>query len=163
MVSHKQITTYLSDHLAGAVSAIALMEHLEKVYGDTDVAHVIAGVRADVEADRQELQDVATALNVNESTPRKVAGWLAERMAQVKLHLDDPNDGPLYLLEALDGLAMGIDGKLALWRGMAAAAVDTPNLRGVDYERLSQCAQEQRRRIEPVRLDAARKVFDAAP
>lgn len=161
-MSHKHITTYLSDHLAGAVSAIALMEHLETVYADTDVARLIAGVRADVEADRERLETLAATLNVSESAPRKVAGWLGERMAVLKLRLDDSSNGPLYLLEALDGLAMGIDGKLALWRGLAAAAVDTPALRGPDYEHLAQRAEEQRQRIEPARLDAAKAVFDPA-
>lgn len=161
-MSHKHVTTYLSDHLAGAVGAIALMEHLEKVYANTDVARVIAGVRADVEADREKLKALATTLDVNVSTPRKVAGWMGEQMAQLKLHLDDSSDGTLYLLEALDGLAMGIDGKLALWHGLAAAAVNMPSLRGLDYEHLAQRAQDQRKRIEPARLDATRAVFDPA-
>lgn len=161
-MSKKHVTTYLSDHLAGAVSAIALMEHLETVYANTDVARLIAGVRADVEADRQKLQALATTLDVSESAPRKAAGWLGEQMAELKLRLDDSVNGPLYLLEALDGLAMGIDGKLALWHGLAAASADTPSLRGPDYDHLAQRAQEQRQRIEPARLDAARKVFDPA-
>ncbi|MGI8548627.1 MAG: hypothetical protein ACR2M1_15085 [Gemmatimonadaceae bacterium] len=161
-MSQKHVATYLSDHLAGATSAIALMEHIEGTYPDTDIARLIAGVRADVESDREKLQDLAQALGVVESTPREVAGWLGERLAQLKLHIDDSSNGPLYLLEALDGLAMGIDGKLALWHGLGAAAVQTPSLRGADYDHLAQRAQEQRQRIEPARLDASRAVFDPA-
>lgn len=161
-MSHKHITTYLSDHLAGAVSAVELMQHVETVYANTDTARLIAGVRTDVEADLQTLQSLAAKLNVTESSPRKAAAWVGARMAELKLHLDDSSNGPLYLLEALDGLAMGIDGKLALWHGLAAASADTPGLRGTDYAHLAQRAQEQRERIEPARLDATRKLFDPA-
>ncbi len=161
-MSHKHITTYLSDHLAGAVGAVELMQHLESVYADTDTARLIGEVRVDVEADVEQLQALAARLNVAESSSRKVAAWLGARMAELKLRVEDPSNGPLYLLEALEGLAMGIDGKLALWHGLRAAAADTPSLRGVDYDRLAQRAQEQRQRLEPARLDAAGALFDPA-
>lgn len=161
-MSQKHITTYLSDHLAGAVSAVELMQHVETVYANTDTARLIAGVRTDVEADLQTLQSLAAKLNVTESSPRKAAAWLGARMVELKLRLEDSSNGALYLLEALETLAMGIDGKLGLWHGLAAASVETPSLRGTDFEHLAQRAQEQRQRIEPARLDAARKVFDPA-
>lgn len=161
-MSDKHITTYLSDHLAGAAGAIELMQHVESVYANTDVARVIAGVRVDVEADVDKLKALAATLDVTESPSRELGAWVGARMAELKLYLDDSSNGPLYLLEAIETLAMGIDGKLALWRGLAAAADDVPSLRGPDYARLTQRAQDQRQRIEPARLDAVRAVFNPA-
>ncbi|HSF43371.1 MAG TPA: hypothetical protein VLT87_26460, partial [Thermoanaerobaculia bacterium] len=69
----------------------------------------------------------------------------------------------LHLLEALDALSLGIEGKKILWRALAAAAEDAPALQGVDYEGLTRRAEEQRRRVEALRLDAARRALIPEP
>jgi hypothetical protein len=93
---------------------------------------------------------------VPESRPRKIAGWLTEKITQLKLLLDDGRGGPLSLLEAIEAVALGIEGKRALWYALAAAAEVTPRLQGIDYDRLAQRARDQRCRIELARLEAAR-------
>jgi hypothetical protein len=158
-MADEQLATYLNDHLAGSVVAIELMEHLEKAYAGTAVARLVAGVRADVGADRAELEALMKRLGVSESRSRKATAWLTERAAERKLKLDDPSGGPLRLLEALEAVELGIDGKLALWRALAAAAEKVRELQGVDYDRLARRAEEQRDRLEPARLDAARAAF----
>jgi hypothetical protein len=65
------------------------------------------------------------------------------------------------LLEALEGLALGITGKQLLWRALQSASDTTPQLRGLDYARLEQRAREQRDRVEEKRLAAAREAFKA--
>ena len=158
-----RLATYLNDHLAGAVAALELLEHLEKQYAGTPVERFATGMRVDVEADRKELEALARRLGVGESGARKATAWLAERVARLKLRLDDPDGGPLRLLESVEVLALGIDGKRALWASLAAAAErGAPGLQGVDYARLAERADEQRRRAETVRLDAARAAL-AAP
>jgi hypothetical protein len=79
------------------------------------------------------------------------------------LRLDDPAGGALRLLEALDAVSTGIAGKRLLWRALAAAAEEVSELRGLDYERLEQRAEEQRRRLEPLRLEAAKAAFRSGP
>jgi hypothetical protein len=86
----------------------------------------------------------------------QAAAWLWEKMAEIKLRLDDPANGPLHLFEALEAVALGIEGKRALWRSLAAAAEDHSRLGGTDYGCLEQRADEQRRRVETVRLEAAK-------
>ena len=92
---------------------------------------------------------------VKESRSRQIGGWLAEKFGQIKLKLDDPN-GPLQLLESLEALALGIDGKLALWQALGAAAEVSPSLRVVSYEHLAKREIEQRQRLESLRLEAAK-------
>ncbi|HEU4641132.1 MAG TPA: hypothetical protein VFS44_01670 [Gemmatimonadaceae bacterium] len=151
-------TTYLNDHLAGAVAALELMEHLEKAYGEDDpsMARFFAELRADVEADRRTLESLMDRLHVDRSATRQTTAWLAERAVRLKLRLDDPSGGPLRLLEALETLGTGIHGKVALWCALAAAAERDPALRGTDYDALARRAEEQRARLEAVRLGAAR-------
>ena len=88
-----------------------------------------------------------------------MSAWLVGKVTELKLRLDDSARGPLRLLESLEVLGLGIHGKLALWRALDAAADSSPELEGFDYERLAQRAEEQRWRIEVVRLEAAKAAF----
>ena len=64
--------------------------------------------------------------------------------------------------KAREALAVGIAGKRALWQALSVAADGSPGLRGVDYDRLTERADEQRDRVEAMRLDAARSAFVGA-
>jgi hypothetical protein len=156
-MASEHIATYLNDHLAGSVVALELLEHMEKAHAGTNLASFLAGLRSDIEADRKQLEELMAQLQVSASAPRKATAWIAEKLTQLKLRLDDPTGGPLRLLEVADAVSVGIEGKRLLWRALSAAAVPAPPR--ADYERLTQRAEEQRARLETVRLDAARAAF----
>jgi hypothetical protein len=153
------LATYLNDHLAGSLAAIELLEHLESAYASTKLASFFGELRTEISADRQELQRLMARLDITESRPRKLSAWLTGKITEVKLRLDDSARGPLRLLESLEVLGLGIHGKLALWHALDAAADASPSLQGVDYERLAQRAEEQRWRVEVVRLETAKTAF----
>jgi hypothetical protein len=150
------VATYLNDHLAGAVAIVDLLAHVAAAHTGTDTGRFATELRADIVADQAELESLMARLQIAQSTPRKATGWIAEKVTQVKLWLDDPGGGPLRLLEAFDAVAVGIEGKRALWRALAAASAAAPRLRGPDYDRLATRAEDQQRRVETVRLAAAR-------
>jgi hypothetical protein len=150
------LATYLNDHLAGSAAALELLGYLEQAYTGTPQSSFFAALGAEVATDRDELKAIMNRLGVPESRPRKIAGWLTEKITQLKLLLDDGRGGPLSLLEAIEAVALGIEGKRALWYALAAAAEVTPRLQGIDYDRLAQRARDQRCRIELARLEAAR-------
>jgi hypothetical protein len=153
-MADEHLATYLNDHLAGSVLAVDLLERLEAA--DTDMTDSLAALRNDIEADRRELQALMSRLGIVENRSRKVSGWLAEKLTQLKLRVDDRAGGSLWLLESLEAVALGIDGKLALWRALSAAADVAPELQSADYQRLARRAEEQRQRIEVLRLEAAK-------
>ena len=150
------IATYLNDHLAGSVVAIELMENLEAIYEGQPTAEFIATLRAEVEADRQELEQLMSQLEISESRTRKASAWLTEKFTQLKLRLDDPTHGELRLFESLEALSLGIEGKRSLWLALSAAAEVSPQLKIADYPRLKKRAEEQRARVEKKRLELAR-------
>ncbi|MEA2560054.1 MAG: hypothetical protein QOH06_1558 [Acidobacteriota bacterium] len=158
-MAREHIATYLNDHLAGAAGAVELLEHLEKEHAGTEVGRLAAELRADVEADRQALKSLMQRLEVAQSRTRKAAAWLGEKVAELKLRLDDPAGGSLRLFESLEALSLGIEGKRSLWRALAAAADEAPHLRVADYEGLIRRAEEQRSRVETARLAAARRTL----
>jgi hypothetical protein len=149
------LAVYLNDHLAGAVAAIELLEHVEKTQAGTPVARALSELRADIEADRVTLESFMKGLHVTESAPRKATAWLAERLAWFKLRLDDSGDGVFRLFESLEAVSLGIEGKLGLWRTLAALAPSTPEANGLDYATLMLRATDQRERAEALRLGAA--------
>jgi hypothetical protein len=158
----KHLATYLNDHLAGSVVALELMEHLETAHRDSTVAGFLATLRADVAADRQELEALLERLQYSESGPRQALAWLGEKVAQLKLQLDDSATGALRLFEGLEVISLGIEGKRSLWLALAAVAETIPALQGVDYDRLIQRAENQRRQVETERLRAAQEAFGSA-
>jgi hypothetical protein len=162
-VTNQYLATYLIDHLAGSVAALELLEDLKTTYADTALANFFAQLQTDIAADRDELQTLMDRLQIVESQPRKVIAWLTEKSVELKLRLDDNARGPLRLLESLEAVGLGIQGKLGMWHALDASAVDFPPLLAlVDYERLAQRAEEQRRRVEIVRLEAAKTAFASA-
>src|SRR5437870_5898022 len=148
------IVVYLNDHLAGSVVALELMDHLKKSHAGTAIKDFLVNLRADVLADRAELEALMGRLKISPNARRKAMAWTTEKLAEIKLRLDDPAGGPLYLLEALEAIAIGIDGKRALWRALAAAG--TSGLPEPDCRRLERRAAEQRDRTETARLEAAK-------
>ena len=150
---NNRLATYLNDHLAGAVAAVRLLESLAHVY--EELRPRLTALRADIEADRLDLQALMARLDIGESQARKIGGWVAEQASALKMRLDDSADGPLRLFESLEFLSLGIAGKLGLWEALTAAAEISPRLRCADYNRLIHRATDQRRRAEALRLEAA--------
>ena len=148
------LATYLNDHLAGSTIAIEHLEDLEAAA--KDIAPALAEVRADIESDRNELQELMRGLDIAESLTRRAGAWIAEKGARLKMVADDQKSGALRRLEGLEAVALGIDGKLALWRALNAVAENAPALRALDFDRLTERAVNQRERVEALRLDAAR-------
>jgi hypothetical protein len=62
------------------------------------------------------------------STSRRVAAWIGEKTVELKTYVDDPLNGALRTFEQIEVVAVGIDGKRALWTALAAAAAGIPEL-----------------------------------
>jgi hypothetical protein len=157
MMANKQLATYLNNHLAASVTAIELLSSLETTQTDPDLARFASDLRAEIKAEQQELENLMERLQIAQSKPRQAFGWLAERFTQIKLRLDDSNDGALHLLESLELLLLGIEGKRGLWRALAHAAV--PGLPLISYERFATRSEEQQRRVETMRLAVVKTAF----
>lgn len=156
-MAEQHLATYLNDHLAGSETALELLEHLEQSHAGTPEAALAAELRADILEDRRELEALIARRGAAVSRTRKMAGWLAEKAAQLKLKVDDPAGGPLRRLEVFEAVSLGVEGKRLLWRSLAAALPGA-----ADYGRLEQRAEEQRRRLEAARLAAAQAALAPA-
>jgi hypothetical protein len=152
MEANERLAIYLNDHLAGSVIALEMLEDLAD---DPE----IADLRREILADREVLERILSRTGAEVSQPRQAAAWLTEKLGDVKLYLDDPEQGALRRLEMLETIAMGIFGKESLWAGLQEAMSGNSLLQTEDFTALRLRAQQQRERIEPMRLAAAKAAF----
>lgn len=157
----KNIGAYLNHHLAGSVAGLEALERLEAAEKDTPMGRVLTELRAEGAADRRVLEELMARLKVSESETQKATAWLGEKVFRVLLPLNEQRAGELHLFLALEALALGLQGRRALWLALAAAQ-ETPALQGLDYQTLVRRAEDQRDRVEKLRLQAASKALRPA-
>lgn len=146
------LTTYLKDHLAGSVVALELLDHLTTAYADRPEAAQMQTLKAEIEYDQQLLKDLIERCHAHENPLKKAGAWIAEKALQMKVK---PADDDFGILQSLEVLVLGIEGKLRLWRSLQG--VDT----GLDLPHLQSDAHRQIHQVELLRLEAAERAFAA--
>ncbi|PYL65251.1 MAG: hypothetical protein DMF25_04265 [Verrucomicrobia bacterium] len=155
----KALASYLNDHLAGSVAAIELLDHLIKEQSGQRLEKFLVDLRDDIRIDQEVLQNLIGKLDLEESSMRKVSAWVVEKIGRVKISFGGDEAEDLGLLQALEGLALGITGKKLLWRALGTVERDLSPLQGVDLARLEQRAVDQFERVEKERLYLSREAF----
>lgn len=150
---------YMNDHLAGSRSAMQLLDDVITSITDARTREVLDAVRTEIVEDRDVLEDLIRRVGGAPSVLRDVGGWITEKLTWLKLAIDDPSNGPLRRLEALEILALGIQGKGGLWRVLSMVAPNVPALADVNLDNLIRRAAEQYARVEAQRIEAARAVL----
>ncbi|MGH7631918.1 MAG: hypothetical protein ACREOF_21495 [Gemmatimonadales bacterium] len=162
-MSATELTAYLNDHLAGSVAALELLDDLVGHSAEPDDRGYFTQLRSDIAADQDVLRGLLSEIGSGESPIRKAAGWLAEKVARLKLRWDDPQDAGFRRFEALEALALGIQGKLGLWRALSAIAPALPALQRLELATLERRAETQHAAVETRRVAAATAAFAASP
>jgi hypothetical protein len=155
---HERLNLYLNDHLAGSVGAIELLDNLVEQHSEDRFGKFFRDLGDDIRADQEALRDLVGKIGGKESALRKATGWVTEKIGRYKL--GDAQDSA-ELIQALEGLALGITGKKLLWRSLGAIASSFAALQGTDFSALEKRAQEQFERVEGLRLQMAREAFRA--
>lgn len=155
----KYLTTYMKDHFAGSVAAMELLSHLSSSFHEKSHQEFFFRLRNEVGEDQEVLQGLLHDLDSTAGALRNSTAFVSEKLARLKLLLEDPAGGQLARLEKLEALALGIEGKRALWHALSAVAEGIPALNKVDFDRLKQRAEDQRKSLEVCRIEAAREAF----
>jgi hypothetical protein len=151
----KYLATYLNDHLAGSTSGLELARRAASENKDNELGAFLTGLAKEIELDRETLKDIMAALGVGEDRLKVAAGWLLEKVGRLKPNGQLTGYSPLSPLVELEGLELGIHGKLEMWLALLEIAGPPP----LDAERLRELAARAERQIADVarhRLEVAR-------
>jgi hypothetical protein len=151
------LSTYVHDHIAGSRFALELLKRMRDRYAGDPLGTLAAELLVEIEQDRMVAENLAERLGSTRTNPVKEAvAWVGDRAGQLKLRV---GDGDLGTFEALETLALGILGKLSLWRALSMLPANDERLQGFDLEGLATRALTQHARVESCRLKLARTIF----
>jgi hypothetical protein len=153
------LKNYLKDHFAGSVAAIELLDHLISSHRGEPYEEFFIQLRQEIGEDQDVLDGILRLFETGSGAARNATAFMGEKLTRIKLLIEDPSGGQLARLEKLEVLALGIDGKRALWRSLLAVAENIPALRSVALTKLEKRAEDQRTRVEELRVEAAREAF----
>jgi hypothetical protein len=158
--------TYLHDHLFGADFAIDLLKAMGDRHPEEQVQRFVKPLLAGLEEDRRALREIAKKVGSGRSTVKEVAAWLGEKASRAKLGSACATSFAEF--EAVEFLALGILGKMALWRMLQVLSETDCRLGAIDLQTLISRASAQFDRVEARRIEVSLLAFapqrgDAGP
>jgi hypothetical protein len=145
----KYLATYLNDHYAGATGGLALARRAASENEGSELGAFLAELADEIEADRATLAEIMGTLGVGTDRTKVVAARVFERVGRLKPNAQLRGYSPLSPLVELEVLALGIRGKLALWRALGAEQLGE----------LAARAERQAADVEARRLEVARSAL----
>jgi hypothetical protein len=154
MDAEKSLGAYLTDHMAGSVTATDLAKRGANK-NDGPLGQFFTDLSREIEVDRQTLATIAEKLGVEASPLKEAAAVVVERLSRFKIDHRVTGSPELSLLLELELLYLGIEGKHTLWRTLRALRDQDSRLAEFDFDQLSHRAQEQLSAVEERRLAVA--------
>jgi hypothetical protein len=142
------LATYLNDHLAGATAGRELARRSAASNRGSDLGRFLAGIAREIDEDRDTLLALMSALQIDTDRIKVLGGWVAEKLARLKPNGRLFSYSPLSRLLELEGLTLGVRGKLALWQALELIQAGEPGLANTDLAFLGQRAERQLRELE---------------
>lgn len=153
----KPLEVYLRDHFAGSRLAVDLLRSLRDRHKGEPVSEFADELLEEVEYDRSVLKGLIESVGAGRLGALKEGlAYASEKLTWLKLRRAAA--GGLGTLESLETIALGIQGKLALWRTLELIK-DDERLTGIDFGRMAARAEDQHARVEKHRLDVARRIL----
>ena len=160
-VASSAIHTYLNDHLAGAMFGSDLAEQIRTRSEGSPLGEVMASIAPQIEADRQTLIALMEKLGVSQSAVKQATTWMAEKASRIKFGDLSAGESGLGIFMALETLALGVQGKLALWLMLKEIADEYPPIQPAELDRLIERAENQHELLERERRGAGRHALEA--
>lgn len=154
-----QLTIYLQDHLAGATFGVQLARRAARSNEGTQYAAFLAGLVAELESDRTELEAVMRALRVRRDEVKTLLASAAEKLGRLKLNGRIVGYAPLSRVLELEGLCVSVEAKLLLWTALRDLAAREPKLDAATFDPLIERAQKQLAGLHERHAEAAREAF----
>lgn len=148
------LAIYLNDHLAGSTVGVELARRARGSNEGTGLGDFLVTLTAEIEEDRDTLQDVMEAVDAGRDRLKVTGAWAGEKLGRLKLNGSLIGYSPLSRVVEVEGLRLGVEGKACLWKMLRELA--DPRLSGFDFDALIVRAERQRDELELHRLEAGR-------
>jgi hypothetical protein len=158
-MNRKLLGIYLNDHLGGSTVGVELAKRAAQQNENSEFGEFLSTLAEEIDADRASLMSIMDDLGVRKDPVRRALGWAAEKAGRLKPNGQLTGYSPLSRLVELEGLALGVTGKLALWKALRLLGEQERQLAAHPLDHLVERAESQQRRIEERRLAAARLAF----
>jgi hypothetical protein len=156
VLDQKHLSIYLNDHLAGSVTGVELARRALANNRGTPYEEFLEWLFAQISEDRRSLIRLVHRTGVRRNAAKEAVAWTLEKAARLKPNGRLIGYSPLSRLVEIEGLWMGVNGKLSIWRALVAVADADPRLEAIWLIELEARAEEQLRRIDEHRRHAAR-------
>jgi len=157
-MDRKLLAIYLNDHLAGSVVGANLAKRIARENEGNDYGTKVAAISREIEEDKATLREVMDRADVRRKQIRLSLARLTELATRLKPNGRLVGYSPLSRVLELEGLTIGITGKLGLWRSLETLDHDS-GVPDLDYTALATRAEDQRNRVEELRVRAAREAL----
>jgi hypothetical protein len=145
-MSEHLLAIYLNDHLGGATAGVELARRARASHEGTALGAFLDRLTAEIEADRATLERLMEHFGIRKDPVKQGLGWVAEKAGRLKPNGQITGRSPLSTLVELEGLHVGISGKLSMWEVLEPAL--GPEVAGIN---LATMAERARRQIEELR------------
>lgn len=152
-MADKQLAIYLQDHLAGSTVGVELVKRAAGANEGSSYGGELASLAVEIEADREALKRLMDELDVGPDRLKVTGGWIGEKLGRLKLNGSLLGYSPLSRLIEIEGLFLGVTGKLALWENLRLSHGE--RIGSVDVAELAERARSQQTRLEELRREAA--------
>lgn len=152
--ANKFLRIYLNDHLAGATIGVDLAKRSQKSNKGTPLGDFLAKFVAEASADKAQLEQIMDSVGASRNILKSRAAWAAEKVGRLKFNGQLTGYSDLSRLVELEGLVIGVTGKISLWHSLQEAFSPSQPL-PADLQALLQRAQGQLAELQRHHREAA--------
>lgn len=150
---------YLNDHLAGSMAGLELTKRTHGNNPDGPLGEFLGRLVRELEEDRAFLEEVMTVLELGREPYKVIAAWVAEKLTRFKLNGQVLGYSDLSRLVELEGLKIGVTGKLSMWKVLAELKDQDSRLAVLDLDRMIKRAEEQIAELDRFHSEAAARAL----
>lgn len=161
MTNDTLLRIYLNDHLGASMAGLELARRALASNEEEPFGGPLRRLVSQIESDRSELAHLIDLVGGSPDAVKQAAGWVAEKIGRLKPNGRLIGYSPLSRVVELEGLVVGIEAKLNMWRVLYRLAEADPRLDRARMGELIRGAEAQREEMEGLRLEAAALAFSA--
>ena len=158
-MNKKNLGIYLNDHLAGAIAGLELAKRSTGANEGNEYGDFLSKLVIEIEEDQVSLIKLMEHLGIRKDLMKDAAAWMGEKVGRLKLNGQLVGYSDLSRVVELEGLYLGVQGKLSLWRNLKTLQLTDIGTSGIDLTELEARAEIQLAGIEDHRSKAAITAF----